>query len=162
MVLLFQLNRVHVQNCSFSLGKPPGLEMDVVYCTFRTTHNMGSAHYIVLEREIDSLDAIMDGKSLSLHIELLDKAAGELGVRPLSEFFSMPPDELADLMDGADDVEFPALQQFSAQEGLTTVRALLAHTPVHMDRIVEDLQACERILKVAAEQGVGWHFQIDI
>jgi hypothetical protein len=27
---------------------------------------------------------------------------------------------------------------------------------------VEDLQDCERILKIAAAEGVGWHFQIDI
>lgn len=123
---------------------------------------MGSAYYIVLEKEIDGLTTSMDGKSLSLHITLLDKAAGELGVRPLSEFFSMPPNELADFMDGTDNLELFALQQFSAQEGLTTIRALLGHTPVHKDWVVEDLQDCEQILKIAAAQGVGWHFQIDI
>ena len=123
---------------------------------------MGSAYYIVLEKEIDGLNTTMDGKSLSLHIGALDKAAVELGVRPLSEFFSMPPDELAEFMDGTDNVELSASQQFSAQEGLTTIRALLGHTPVHKDWVVEDLQDCEQILKIAAAQGVGWHFQIDI
>jgi hypothetical protein len=123
---------------------------------------MGAAHYIVLEKEIEGLDTMMDGKSLSRHIEALDDAARELGVRPLSEFFSMPPDELADFMDDAGDFEMPPLQQFSAQEGLATVRALLAYTAVHADHVVEDLRQCERILSGAVEHGVGWHFQIDI
>lgn len=74
----------------------------------------------------------------------------------------MSPDELTDFIDGADELELLSLQQFSAQEGLTTVRALLAHTPVHTDRVVEDLRECEQILTPVAEQGVGWHFQIDI
>ena len=101
---------------------------------------MGSAYYIVLEKEIDGLNTTMDGKSLSLHIGALDKAAVELGVHPLSEFFSMPPDELAEFMDGTDtdNVELSLSQQFSAQEGLITIRALLWHTPVHKDWVVED------------------------
>ena len=124
-------------------------------------HNiMGAAHYIVLEKEIDGLDTIMDGKHLSQHIESLDKVARELGVRPLSEFFSMPPDELAEFMDGADDMELPSLKQFSAKEGLATVRALLPQREAQV--AIEDLQACERILSTAAEHGIGWHFQIDI
>jgi hypothetical protein len=123
---------------------------------------MGSAHYIVLEKEIDGLDTMMDGKSLSRHIEALDDAARKLGVRPLSEFFSMPPDELAEFLDDADDIQLPPLKQFSAQDGLATVRALLTHTPVHADHVVDDLRECERILSAAGEHGVGWHFQIDV
>ena len=57
---------------------------------------MGSAHYIVLETTIDGLDTKMDGKRLSQHIDTLDKTARKLGVHPLSEFFSMPPEDLAD------------------------------------------------------------------
>jgi hypothetical protein len=122
---------------------------------------MGAAYYIVLEREIDRLDTMIDGKSLSRNMESLDKAARELGVRPLSEFFSMKPEELAEYLDGADDdVELPPLQQFSAQDGLAAVRALLPRPEAQA--AIEDLKACERILSVAAEHGVGWHFQIDV
>ncbi|HXI71452.1 MAG TPA: hypothetical protein VNN22_13940 [Verrucomicrobiae bacterium] len=121
---------------------------------------MGAAHYIVLERAIAGLDTLIDGKSLSRNMESLDAAARQLGVRPLSEFFSMDPEELAEFMDGADDVELPPLQQFSAQEGLATVRALLSRPEAQS--AIQDLQDCERILNVAAEQGVGWHFQIDV
>ena len=127
---------------------------------------MGSAHYIVLERKIDGLDTTMDGKSLSRHIESLDRAARQLGVRPLSEFFSIAPEEAAEFMEGegidAGNIELAALQQFSPEDGLATVRALLSHTAVHANHIVHDLRECERILSAAAQHGVGWHFEIDI
>ena len=121
---------------------------------------MGSAHYIVLEKDIEGLDAMMDGKCLSRCIDSLDKTARLIGVRPLSDLFSMPPDELAEFMDGADEVELPSLQQFSALDGLATVRALLSRTEAQP--AVHDLENCERILSAAARHSVRWHFQIDV
>ncbi len=127
---------------------------------------MGVAHYIVLERKIDGLDTAMDGKSLSRQIESLDEAARELGVRPLSEFFSADPAQMAEFMQGegieADDVELPPLQQFTAEDGLATVRALASHAAARADGVAQDLRDCERILSAAAQHGVGWHFEIDI
>jgi hypothetical protein len=127
---------------------------------------MGAAYFIVLEKEIEGLDTMMDGKSLSRHIEALDAAARQLGVRPLSEFFSIDPEMAAEFMEGegigGGDVKIPALEQFSAKEGLVTLKALLSHAPVHVDHVVDDLRECERILTVAAQQGIGWHFEIDI
>ena len=61
---------------------------------------MSAAHFIVLEREIEGLVSAMDGKSLSNEIESLDAAARELGVRPLSKFFSADPEEAAEFMEG--------------------------------------------------------------
>ena len=61
---------------------------------------MGAAYFIVLEREIDGLDTGIDGKSLSQQIDTLDQAARDLGVRPLSEFFSIAPEEAANFMEG--------------------------------------------------------------
>ena len=108
----------------------------------------------------------MDGKSLSRHMESLDAAARQLGVRPLSEFFSIAPESAAEFMEGEGmdigDIEVPPLQQFSAEEGLATVRALLSHAQIHADRVAEDLRECERILSAAGQHGVGWHFEIDI
>lgn len=122
---------------------------------------MGAAYYIALETEIDGLDTMMDGKSLSRHIESLDSAARQLGVRPLTEFTSMDADALADILgDDADGIEAPPLQHFSAQDGLATVRALLSRPEAQP--ALRDLKDCERILSAAAERGVGWHFQIDI
>jgi hypothetical protein len=124
---------------------------------------MSAAYYIVLEREIDGLDTMMNGKSLSRHMESLDAAATKLGVKPLSKFYGLSADEAAnfgdEMMEG---IELPPLEQFSARDGLTTVKALLAYTPVHVDHVVDDLKECEHILTVAAEHGVSWHFQIDV
>ena len=102
----------------------------------------------------------MDGKGMARLMDALDVAARQLRVRPLSEFFSMAPEDVAEFTEGADDIELPPLQQFSAQEGLTTVRALLPQK--HPEHVVEDLRQCERILSTAAQHGVGWHFEIDI
>jgi len=127
---------------------------------------MGAAYFIVLERKIDGVDTGMDGKSLSRDMETLDDAARQLGVRPLSEFFSADPAQLAEFMEGegadAGGVELPPLQQFTAQDGLATVRALAAHAAAQADGVAQDLRECERILSAAAQQGVGWHFEIDI
>jgi hypothetical protein len=122
---------------------------------------MGTAYYIVLETEIDGLDTMIDGKMLSRHIEPLDSVARQIGVRPLTEFISMDGDALADVLgDDAAGIEVPPLQQFSAQDGLVTVRALLPR--LEAKPALQDLKDCERILSAAAERGVGWHFQIDI
>ena len=127
---------------------------------------MGVAHYIVLERGIDGLDTGMDGKSLSRNIETLDEAARELGVRPLSEFFSADPDQMAEFMQGegieTSDAKLPPLQQFTAQDGLASIRALASHIAAQADGVAQDLRECERILSAAAQHGVGWHFELDI
>jgi len=120
---------------------------------------MGSAHYIVLEKAIDGLDTKMDGQRLSQHIDTLDKTARQLGVYPLSEFFSMPPEDLADFMYGADEIDLSLMQHYCAHDGLATVRALLSRPEAKP--AIDDLRACERILNVAARHGIRWHFQID-
>ena len=127
---------------------------------------MGVAFYVVLERKIDGLDSGMDGKSLARHIESLDLAARELGVRPLSEFLSGDPEELTEFMEGegiaGSDGELAPLEQFSAEEGLATVRALASHAAARAEGVARDLHECERILSAATQHGVGWHFEIDI
>ena len=124
---------------------------------------MGAAYFIVLERKIDGLETMMDGKMLARTAEVLDAIAPQLGVRPISEFISIDPVQAAEFMnsEGGDvgDLELPPLEQFSAQDGLATVRALL---PLRQAQpAIQDLQDCERILRVASEQGVGWHLEVD-
>jgi hypothetical protein len=123
---------------------------------------MGAAYYIVLEREIDGLDTMMDGKALSRHMETLDETAQSLGVRPLSDFFSMAPEDIADVLGDADIIKDSrvSLEQYSAQDGLATIRVLLAQPEAQP--ALHDLKECERVLAIAAEHNVGWHFQIDI
>jgi hypothetical protein len=121
---------------------------------------MGAAYYIVLEKPLAGLDTMMDGMSLSWHMETLDVLARQMGVRPLSEFFSMGPEELAEFLEGPVESESPPLRQFAAREGLATVKALLARPEARA--AWHDLRDCERILTAAAEQGVAWHFQADV
>jgi hypothetical protein len=127
---------------------------------------MGTAYYIVLEREIDGLDTGIGGKCLTNNIESLDDAARTLWVRPLSEFFSAAPETLAGMMEdaGVEVAVLPplALKQFTAAEGLATIRALLPHLAAQSDGVQQDLRECERILGAAAKHGVGWHFEIDL
>ncbi len=127
---------------------------------------MGAAYFIVLERDIAGLDISMDGKSLARNIEALDAAAKQLAVRPLSEFFSIAPEDAAGFLEGegedSSELDLPPLQHFSAEEGLATVRALLAHPAAQTPHVAEDLRQCERILTAAAQRGVGWHLEIDI
>ena len=122
---------------------------------------MGAAFYIALEKKIDGLDTLMDGKKLSRHIESLDTVARQLGVRPLSEFISMDAEGLADVLgNDADGIEVPPLRLFPAQDGLATVRALLSRP--ESQPALDDLNDCERILDIAAQHGMGWHLQIDV
>ena len=133
---------------------------------------MGVAYFIVLERKLGGLDAMMDGKCLARAAEILDAISPHLGIRPISDFISVDPEQAAAFLkgEGADvgDMELPPLHQFTADEGLTTVRALLAHvqskpqTVNQPEGVVQDLRESERILIAAAQHGVGWHFEIDI
>jgi len=120
---------------------------------------MGAAYYIVLDHEIEGLDSMIDGKALSRHMESLDAAADQLGVRRLTEFFSIDPEEAAEFLSEVEDIKMPTLQQFSAEEGLATVRALLTRPEARP--ALQDLQECERVLKAAAEHGVKWHLAVD-
>jgi hypothetical protein len=125
---------------------------------------MGAAYFIVLEREINGLDTMIDGKLLARTAGALDAIAPRLGVRPISEFISIDPEQAAEFMEGegidVGDIKLPPLKQFSAQDGLATVRALLSQ-PEALPAI-QDLQDCERILSAAAQEGVGWHLEVDI
>lgn len=121
---------------------------------------MGAAYYIVLESEMVWVDSSMDGKTLARHSDLLESIAKELGVRPLLDFLSMDAEALRGVLgDDAEGIEVPALQQFSAEEGLATIKALRSHPKSEI--ACHDLEDCERILTAAAEHGVRWHFQID-
>ncbi|MGH8280942.1 MAG: hypothetical protein ACRERZ_01995 [Gammaproteobacteria bacterium] len=85
---------------------------------------METACFIALEHEIDGLDTMIDGKRLAQTADILDAVASELGVRPISRFISIDPEQSAEFMEGegasVGGIELLPLQQFSAQDGLTT------------------------------------------
>jgi hypothetical protein len=125
---------------------------------------MGAALYIALEKEIPGVDAIIDGKMLSRAEKHLAETAKRLRVRPLMEFFSVSPDEAAGLLEGEGaDVEIPAEQWFSAEEGLRTVQALLhkVDSSSESKAAKDDLLGCERVFQEAQKRGVKWHLAVD-
>ncbi len=125
---------------------------------------MGAALYIALEKQIADVDTMIDGKMLSRAEKHLAKVAKHLGVRPLMDFFSTNADEAADLL-GEDfaDIDVPAAQWFSAEEGLRTVDGLLAQADItpELRPAKDDLLDCQRVLREAKKHGVRWHLAID-
>ena len=126
---------------------------------------MGTAFYIVLEHEIAGIDAsAVDGKRLANVEKSLAKVAAKAGVRPLTDFFSADPESLEDLLDGEQgDVPLPEEQWFAAEEGLTTVQALLkaADGDEGLQKAKTDLLDLEKVLRRAQEDGVRWHLAVD-
>lgn len=124
---------------------------------------MGAAFYIVLEQEIPGLDTRINGKMLSRAAAGLRKIAKRLGLRPLPEFVSVSGDEVANLIGEEEEIEVPAVQWFSADEGLRTVDALLEELDHSADvKMAEvDLLGCQRILREAQKQGIRWRLAVD-
>jgi len=132
---------------------------------------MSVAWYIVLERKIPGFDHSVNGKALSRGAKVLDALAREAGARPLMDFFSASSEELAgfaedqgiDLKEGA--TKLAPEKWFSAHEGLKTVRALARVVEdgktEHAQAILDDLAEFNKVLEVAANNGVGWHLAID-
>jgi hypothetical protein len=132
---------------------------------------MGSALYIVLERDIPGVDALaVDGRALSCAADELDLLANRLGLKPLMEFFSMDPAEAGAWLEdvgGLDGLDVPDETWFEAAEGLQTVDPLLAHLANNpkdiseSDRVLVDLRAFQSVLQRASAERVRWHLVVD-
>ena len=116
---------------------------------------MGAALYIVLEKEIDGFDHFVNGKALSSEEEALDEIARNLGVTPLMDFYSTSEEEAEELgLEGGPE------GWFTAEQGLATVNALLAHVK-DKDTVVADLQEFAGVLEEARKRQVRWHLGVD-
>lgn len=116
---------------------------------------MGAALYIVLEKQIDELDLFVNGKALSQEEEELDAIARDLGVTPLMDFYGTSQEE-------ADEFGLEAGPEpwFTAEQGLATVTALLAHFKDE-NAVTADLQEFARVLEEARKHQVRWHLGVD-
>jgi hypothetical protein len=131
---------------------------------------MGVAVYIAAEREVPGLDVSVNGKPLAR--SNLDRFRPTPEVRPLHDYFSISPEDAASIAgDDPDDVppgRYPPEEWFAPEDGLATVRALLAYLAAHPDDrrnipfVVDDLREFERVLTGLAAAGVRWHLAIDI
>ncbi len=127
---------------------------------------MGVAFYIVTEREFP--ESWVNGKALPRHAERLDARCRELGMRPLTSFFSHSPAEAAAFLasEGADPatVNLPPEQWFDAAEGLAVVRTLLRdpeRLPGKKGAAAEDLREFEALLVRLDDEKVRWHLAVD-
>lgn len=130
---------------------------------------MSLAWYIVAEAEPEGLDLFVNGKAIAhVNEEALDNIFGEIGAKHLDEFVSADPDEFADFLDDLDSVEVSDEKWFSADEGLASVNALLAHLGANPDcldnqaAVVSDLEEYLVVLNQLKERGIKWHLAIDI
>lgn len=131
---------------------------------------MGGSYSIVLEKKIENFDCSIDGKALARSMETLEELALLRNVRPLTGFTSIDPSAAADFLieEGIPPtgVTLPPVQQFAPEDGLATIRALIAHLNVqpsavrNSESVLADLRSCERILARALQQGVRWHFEV--
>ena len=131
---------------------------------------MSTALYIVLEAPQPGFDTFVDGKALSRAEEELASMAGEIGVRPLMEFFSMSREEAANQAQEFNtglDMDSFAEDWFTAAEGLQTVRALLEHVDAHPDKVpsgagvANELTGFVHVLEEAQRRGIRWHLAVD-
>ncbi|ETW93823.1 MAG: hypothetical protein ETSY1_37545 [Candidatus Entotheonella factor] len=132
---------------------------------------MAVAYYIKAEQEIAELDLSVDGKSIPrADPDQLVLLFRKLQVRPLMDFYSADPEDIADLLDSADDEVsvLPDEEWFSAAEGFHSVDVLLTYLREHdgelerQQEIIDDLESYQRILKALAERNVRWHLSIDL
>jgi hypothetical protein len=133
---------------------------------------MSAAYFIVPERDVPGLDVFVDGKPLA-HVrpKQLDRLAAQAGVRPLMEYYSLDPEEAASFLEdeGIEPPEggFPPAQWFSAEDGLVTVRgliALLESNPAaipNVRAVIDDLLGFEEVLRGLASANVRWHLAVD-
>ncbi|HET9839750.1 MAG TPA: hypothetical protein VFR84_16100 [Candidatus Angelobacter sp.] len=130
---------------------------------------MGAALFIVLQKEVQGVDASsVGGKFLARNLEMLDALAAKLRVRAFGEFISVNPEEAADFAEGegvnASGLSFPAEQWFDPEDGLLTVRTLLNYVSSASpgdSRLLQDLTDCERVLTSAQLAGTKFHLAVD-
>jgi hypothetical protein len=129
------------------------------------------SYYIVLEKDIPSLDVYVNGNAFSGNSDSLEKLAKKIGVTSLLSFFSVSPEEVNSLLQEGETTEslgikVPAKKWFNAKDGLNTVKKLISHLEKleapKGKQILSNLKEFERVLEAANQAGVRWHLAIDI
>lgn len=135
---------------------------------------MSVALCIVAQEPVADLDLCVRCKAIGrVDDQTLDELCDALNVTSLVSFTSQNPGELADIMgeeviDVDNDDELPVEEWFAPEDGLATVRALIAHLakcPSALPdaaAVVDDLRGFERILAALAEKQVKWHLAVDM
>lgn len=135
---------------------------------------MSVALYVVAQSEVGGLDLSVNGKAIGrVPDQTIDDLCDALNVTSLVSFTSQDPGELADIMgeeviDVDGDDELPEEEWFTPEDGLATVRALIAHLTkvpsalAESAAVVDDLHGFERVLAGLAAKQVKWHLAVDM
>lgn len=130
---------------------------------------MGAGWYVAREREIPGVPGVLPhaGRALTFGQHHFDEIARQVGVTPLSHFFSSDPSAVAAYLREhgvqRDSEDLAAEEWFDAADILPTIRAVrekLHDPPVglgQIEKVRADLAAMEQILNAAAEQDVRVH-----
>ena len=128
--------------------------------------------YIVVQGEDPGFDTYVNGRSLARHEDALERLALRLGVRPLIEFFSADENSMSLLIEeGAGNQELirrlPPPQWYSPEDGLATVRALLAALRdepqvlgTEGGQVLSELREYLVVLEKTEARGMRWHLAV--
>jgi hypothetical protein len=120
--------------------------------------------YIVLERDIEGLDAYVNGHALGEISERDADVCEKAGVKSLMTFFSMPQAEATDFLEGEglDPSKTPLEDEawFPADEGLNTLGVLQKHFGQDAD-VAMEIGEWQKVLQQAKQEAVRWHLAVD-
>jgi hypothetical protein len=128
--------------------------------------------YIVVEGEDPGYDIFVNGRSLARQEDAMERLALRLGVRPLIEFFSADENSMSLLIEeGAGNPDLlrrlPPPQWHSAEDGLTTVEALLTALRAEPQQlgtegtqVLAELEEYAQVLRKTRERGLRWHLAV--
>ena len=133
---------------------------------------MAASMYIVVEGEDPGYNIFVNGRALARHEDALEKLALRIGSRPLIEFFSADQNSLALLIEeGAGNQELmrklPPPQWYSAAQGLSTVKALVAELERDPQQfgseghsVLNELREYQEVLSKTESRGLRWHLAV--
>lgn len=133
---------------------------------------MAASLYIVVEGEDPGFDIFVNGHALARNEDALERLARRLRVTPLLDFFSADENSMALLLEqGAGNPDWvqhlPEPQWFRANEGLTTVSALLEFLTndamalgSETAPVLAELREYERVLRKTEQRDLRWHVAV--
>ena len=127
---------------------------------------MGIAFSAAFQKKVTGVGKLgRDCMEIEPALKTLDKLAKKKKLPDLSSLLSVDPEEMAEMLDmDVEDLGAPPEQWFAPEEGLKTVRGLLAALAAdpkaakNQDLIAGDLKQLESELAKAAKQKVKFHF----
>lgn len=126
-------------------------------------NGLSTAYYIELEDEV-VFDTFVNGKALASAAEEIIEIAEKAGIKPIDDYLSQDLGELFDDIEVPDDNEILWFEPEEGIEYLNSIIDCIDGKAVSFDRdlVLEDLNEMVAVLSKAKDQGVKWHFELDI